>query len=55
MMRMIDYSLVRILAGANRARWLLRVCVNSSEEYGLLSLMELCPGYQPGTIELGWF
>ena len=48
MIRMIDFSLIRILARQNRARWLLRVCANSREEYGLLSLMELCLGCEPG-------
>jgi hypothetical protein len=28
------------------------LCAHSSEEYGLLSLMELCPGYAPRVFEL---
>jgi len=50
---MIGFSLTVVHAPAWRARWTLHLYANSSEEYGLLSLMELCPGYQPGIFELG--
>ena len=51
---MIGFSLNLIRAGAKLAGWKLYVYVgaNASEEYGLLSLMELCP-VMTGDYELG--
>src|SRR5271163_3221444 len=48
--RMIGFSLNLIRAGAKLAGWKLYVYVgaNASEEYGLLSLMELCPAASRG-------
>jgi len=47
---MIGFSLNLIRAGAKLAGWKLYVYVgaNASEEYGLLSLMELCPAASRG-------
>jgi hypothetical protein len=53
MIRMIGFSLTGTGAQAARARPTLRLCANSSEEYGLLSLMELYPGHEPGIFDLG--